>query len=139
FRFAVSVPKAGSSTGVDDLAGTVSRSGRVTIDSTSPGTRPPCPICLAAGSLIDTPNGPVPVQDVRVGMTVWSTDLRGRRIPATVLETGHMAAPLGHEVVRLTLADGRTVTVSPGHPTADARPVGRLRAGDRLDGSVVIA
>jgi hypothetical protein len=48
-----------------------------------------------------------------------------------------MVAPAGHEVVRLALADGRVVVVSPGHPTADGRTVGRLRTGDRYDGSVV--
>jgi hypothetical protein len=139
YGFSVSVPKAGSSTGVELVAGTVSRSGQVTIGSSTAGTRPPCPVCLASGSLIDTPNGPVPVQDLRVGMAVWSTDLRGHRITATVRETGHMAAPLGHEVVRLTLADGRTVLVSPGHPTADGRLIGQLRAGDRMDGSRVVS
>jgi len=29
------------------------------------------------------------------------------------------------------------VRVSPGHPTADGRAVGSLRAGDRYDGAVV--
>jgi len=69
---------------------------------------------------------------------VWTTDLGGRRIMGVVLATGHMMAPIGHEVVRLTLADGRTVLASPAHPTADGRLVGGLRPGDRLDGSVVV-
>lgn len=50
-----------------------------------------------------------------------------------------MEAPLGHEVVRLSLADGRTFVASPGHPTADGRTVGELRAGDVLDGSLVVS
>jgi hypothetical protein len=74
---------------------------------------------------------------MRVGMPIWTTDLRGQRITGVVLETGHMQAPLGHEVVRLSLADGRTLTVSPGHPTADGRTVGVLRPGDRYDGTLV--
>src|SRR5437667_377859 len=37
----------------------------------------------------------------------------------------------------LFLADGRELLVAPGHKTADGRPVGTLRAGDRLDGSTI--
>ena len=92
-----------------------------------------CPICLARGDLVETPLGPVAVQAARVGLPVWSVDARGRRIAATVLRTGRSLVPLGHEVVRLVLADGRTVLASPGHPTFDGRTVGSLRAGDRFD------
>ena len=114
------------------------RSGHVDITGRTPGQRPNCPICLALGVRIATPNGPVAVQDVRVGMSVWSTDRRGRRVREVVLETGRTEAPLGHQVVRLELADGRVVFVSPGHPTADGTPVGGLRPGDPLDGSRVV-
>jgi hypothetical protein len=41
-------------------------------------------------------------------------------------------------MVHLVLADGRELLVSPGHPTADGRAAGSLRAGDALDGSTVI-
>ena len=43
--------------------------------------------------------------------------------------------PATHDVVRLVFDDGRSVLVSPGHPTADGRRVGDLRAGDALDGA----
>jgi hypothetical protein len=42
-------------------------------------------------------------------------------------------------VVRLVLADGRSVTASPGHPLADGRPLGELRARDVVSGSVVLS
>jgi hypothetical protein len=70
-------------------------------------------------------------------MRVWTLDPRGRRVAGVVLAIGEMKAPIGHEVVRLTMADGRTVVASPGHPTADGRTVGDLGPGDRYDGSVV--
>jgi hypothetical protein len=92
-----------------------------------------CPICLAAGTRIATPDGDVAVEDVRVGMVVWS--LRdGERVAAPVEEVGRAAA-VGHAVVDLRLEDGRALHVSPGHPLLDGRPVGLLRAGDMVDGS----
>lgn len=137
YGFTVQVVDAGSPEGSTTVIGTVSRTGQVRILTRRPGHHPMCPICLARGVLIDTPAGPVAVQDLVVGMPVWTTDRLGRRVAAVVRETGHMLAPVGHRVVRLVLADGRTVLVSPGHPTAGGRPVGSLRPGDPLDGSVV--
>jgi hypothetical protein len=139
YRFTVLTPTPGSNTGITRLSGTVSGSGAVTIAARAVGQQPNCPICLAAGVNIATPMGAVLVQDVRVGMRVWTTDLYGRRIIGVVLETGNMQAPLGHEVVRLALADGRTVMVSPRHPTADGRTVGELEPGAVYDGSTVMS
>ena len=39
----------------------------------------------------------------------------------------------------MTLSDGRAVTASPGHPTAEGRALGDYRTGDTLDGAVVTA
>ncbi|MFL5797315.1 MAG: Hint domain-containing protein [Actinomycetota bacterium] len=97
------------------------------------------PVCLARGTLIATPHGPVRVQDIRLGMTVWSTDRRGRRIRARIVATGRTPVPPTVRIVRLHLVDGRTVWVSPGHPTPDGRPISSLRPGDRLDGVRVIS
>jgi hypothetical protein len=96
-----------------------------------------CPICLAAGMQIDTPAGPVPVEEIREGTLVWTADANGGRVAAPVLRTARTAVPPGHSVIRLRLSDGRAVTVSPGHPTADGIPLGTLRTGDSLDGAVV--
>jgi hypothetical protein len=139
YSFNLLVPQTDSDVGTRRLTGTVTRSGRVTIRNREVGQRPNCPICLATGARIATPNGEIPVQELRVGMAVWTTDLRGRRVAGLVLETAHMQAPLGHEVVRLSLADGRTLVASPGHPTADDRMVGDLQVGDHFDGSTVTA
>ena len=128
YSFDVLVPRAGSDVGNQRLIGTVSRSGAVTIGRREPGQHINCPICLVSGVRIATPSGDIRVQDVRVGMTIWTTDRKGHRITGVVLATGHMQAPLGHEVVRLDLADGRSVVASPGHPTADGRTVGGRRS-----------
>lgn len=138
YRFSMLAPQPGSDVGAERLSGTVSRSGSVSIEHRKPEGWPNCPICVAAGVRIATPKGEIRVQNLRVGMPVWTSDLSGRRVAGVVLETGHMEVPVGHEVVRLALADGRVVTASPGHPTAGGRALGDLEAGDRYDGSVVV-
>ncbi len=97
-----------------------------------------CPICLAEDTRIDSPQGPVPVSSLREGMLVWTLDADGVWVAAPVLRTVRVAVPAGHLVVRLELADGRTVTASPGHPTTDGRTLAALRPGEPLDGSAVL-
>ena len=97
-----------------------------------------CPICLARDTKIATPSGDVAVQDLRVGDMVW-TLVDGARVAAPLIAIGSTPVPATHEVVRVVLEDGRTILVSPGHPTADGRLVGDLRAGDGIDGAQVVS
>ena len=119
------------------VTGTVTLDGIVTTTSMRPSGPPPCPICLAAATMIATPSGPVRVTDVRAGMLVWTASADGRQVATSVLEVGNTPVPAGHMMVRLVLADGREVLASPGHHTADGRALGALSAGDRLDGSTI--
>ena len=41
-------------------------------------------------------------------------------------------------MVHILLSDGRELWASPGHPTADRRILGDLKAGDLLDGAQII-
>jgi hypothetical protein len=117
--------------------GTVTPDGAVTITSMTPSGPAPCPICLAANTLIATPSGAVRVADVKLGMLVWTAAADGSRVAAPVLEVGSTPVPAGHLMVHLMLADGRELLASPGHRTADGRPVGALAVGDPVDGSTV--
>jgi hypothetical protein len=45
----------------------------------------------------------------------------------------------GHQKVHVVLADGRELWASAGHPMADGRPLGNLRAGGMLDGARVVS
>jgi hypothetical protein len=123
--------------GYELVSGTGRVDGVVTITSRTASGPPNCPICLAASTLIATPNGEVRVTDVGVGTVVWTQGPDGSRVAAPVVEVGSMQAPAGHRMVHLVLADGRELLVSPGHKTADGRPAGTLRAGDELDGSTI--
>lgn len=96
-----------------------------------------CPVCLPGATLIATPAGDVPVAVLRVGDPVWTRFPDGRRLPASIVSTGSVSFDRPHAAVRLRLADGRSLTASPGHPTADGRRLGDLHVGDLLDGSSV--
>lgn len=117
--------------------GTVRIDGVLTVKSKTPSGLPPCPICLAANTLIATPSGEVRVIDIELGMLVWTASPNGKRVAAPVVEIGSTPVPAGHPMVHLKLADGRELMASPGHHTADGRPLGALAVGDRLDGSTV--
>jgi hypothetical protein len=92
-----------------------------------------CPICLPRTARIATPRGDVAVEELRVGDPVYSLDRAGRRVSTVVLLAGSTHAPANHVVVRVHLGDGRVVTASPGHPSADGRRMGELAPGDTLD------
>lgn len=98
-----------------------------------------CPICLAANTLIDTPSGPIPITQMRVGAPVWTTDTSGRRVPAIVGRTGTGRAPATHLMVRLVLEDGRELLASPGHPAVGGGTVGDLQPGDTYAGASVVS
>ena len=131
-------PVAGAQQGVHTV-GTIDDHGAINVDQKTLEGAPPCPICLSVGTRIDTPDGPVAVERLRLGDPVWTLDASGRRIAGTVIALGSTPAPVGHRVVRLALADGRSVTASPGHPLPDGRILGDLRVGDAVDGSRVVS
>jgi len=138
FRFDyLAQPVGGAQQGIQ-TTGTIDDRGNLTIEQQGLEDAPNCPICLARGTLIDTPSGPVRVDQLRLGDPVWTLDGSGRRIAGTVIALGSTPAPAGHHVVRLVLADGRAVTASPGHPLADGRLLGDIRIGDLVDGSRVV-
>lgn len=129
-------PAPGGSDGMR-TAGVINDAGAITIEQEDAAGEPMCPICLARGTLIDTPDGPLAVERLRLGDSVWTLDRAGRRVAGTVIAVGSTEAPQDHAVIRLELEDGRSVTASPGHPMADGRLIGDVRTGDAVDGSQV--
>lgn len=98
-----------------------------------------CPICLAKNTLIDTPAGKIPVQDLIEGTLVWTASRSGERTLGFVIKTSKTQVPADHQMVELILNDGRKVLVSPGHPTIDGRTLGDLMTGDLYDNSRVVS
>ena len=134
----INMPAAGAAEG-RRTTGTIDQHGNIAIEQQGPAGEPPCPICLARGTRIATPGDDVAVEDIRVGMRVWSVDAEGRRIVATVIRIGQTRVPATHEVVRLVLADGRIVRASPGHPLVDGRLIGDVTPGDAVDDATVVS
>lgn len=132
------IPTGQDAKSVVAVEGRVDQFGRLTIASRTQAVPAPCPICLALGTSIDTPLGPRAVETLYLGDPIWTAAADGQRLAATVAALGSMPAPRGHLVVELVLSDGRTVHVSPGHPTADGRTVGALGVGDAYDGATVL-
>jgi Hint domain len=132
----LNMPEQGATEG-RRTTGTIDEHGQIAIDVQTPAGEPPCPICLARGTRVATPDGDVAVEDVRVGMRVWSVDETGRRMVANVVQVGRTRVPATHRVVRLVLDDGRIVRASPGHPLIDGRLLADIKPGDTIDGATV--
>ena len=137
FRFDyVAASAAGAQVGWH-VAGTIDAAATISLVRRDPSGPPPCPICLARGTMISTPGGSIAVEDLRIGATVWTADPSGNPIRGRVLLIGSTPVPPTHRVVHLVLADGRTLEASPRHPLTDGRLLGDLRVGDEVDGSQV--
>ncbi len=119
------------------IKGLIDAQGNITVQERTP-TFATCPICLAAHTQIDTPNGSIAVENLHVGDLVWTANTSGARTASTVLEVVKVPVPAGHQMVHLVLADGRELWASPGHPTTDSRALGDLKAGDLLDEARVV-
>lgn len=120
------------------MEGTITPSGNIKVLKREPSFNT-CPICLAEGTLIETPGRSVPVELLREGMVVWTSDDAGNRVAGMVLKTAATPVPTSFQVTKVTLSDGRAVTASPGHPTAGERALGNYQVGDTLAGAVVTA
>jgi hypothetical protein len=120
------------------IEGTIAPSGQMTETEREPSFNT-YPICLSKGTLIDTPGGPLPVEQLRPGMAVWTLDSTGQRAAAVVLQSAVTPVPWSFRMLRISLSDGRSLTASPGHSAADGRALASFRPGDILDGAIVLA
>ncbi len=88
--------------------------------------------CNSPDTLITTPNGSVPIKDLKPGDLVTSD---GKAVK--ILQVSRVRA-VNHKVCRVVFAGGTVLVVSPGHPLPDGRTIGILKEGDMVDGRLVI-
>jgi hypothetical protein len=74
---------------------------------------------------------------LRPGQLVYSAD-RGSLRLVPLLRVAKTRV-FHHQVVELVLANGETLRMSAGHPTAEGKHFDQLQAGDRLDGILVLS
>jgi hypothetical protein len=90
-----------------------------------------CPICAAPDTPISTPSGDRPIASLAVGDLVYSVD-HGAIVAVPIALVGRTAVA-AHRVMRVELAGGAVLEVSPGHRTGDGRRFGELTRGALLD------
>lgn len=100
------------------------------------GSCPTCK-CAAAGTPIATPTGEVAIEALGPGDIVLSMH-RGALRPVRLVAV-HRERVRNHVLVAVRLSTGRTVAMSPEHPTADGTRFAELAAGSMLGAVRVIA
>jgi hypothetical protein len=135
YQFQIQIGEEGQEGSV--ITATIDGNGSIDVLQRETGF-PSCPICLAAGTLIDTPRGAVRVEEIRVGDPVWSVNETGRRVAVSIDRIGSVKVPSTYRLVHLLLEDGRELWASPGHPTATGLRLDDLQMGDRLDGARIL-
>jgi hypothetical protein len=96
-----------------------------------------CPTCASPDTRIATPSGDRPIAELREGDFVYSVEHDA--IVAVPVVRVKRTPVHGHHVIRVRLVSGETLEISAGHPTADGRTFGSLKAGERMDALHTVA
>jgi len=100
----------------------------------------PCMLrCLPATARIRTPGGDRPIDSLRAGDLVWTASATGAPRIDRILQVNANPVLAPHQLLVLTLADGRALQVSAGHPALDGSALGALRPGQLLDGAAIVS
>jgi hypothetical protein len=93
--------------------------------------------CAAQGTHVATPDGERAIETLQVGDRVLSMH-HGRLQPVAIARVSRTPAE-HHVVVEVQLDNGRTVVMSPLHPTATGSRIGELERGDHLGDATVLS
>jgi hypothetical protein len=101
-----------------------------------------CPVgcsackCASPDTPIATPRGDRPIAELAVGDLVYSVDHDA--VVAVPIARINRTPVHAHHVVRMAMENGVVLEISAGHPTADGRLLGDVRAGDSVGGFRVL-
>ena len=90
----------------------------------------------APNTPIATPTGERAISELKVGDLVYSVH-HGRLVAVPVILTNRVPVTGTHYMVEVRLSNGRVLSISPSHPTADGRTFADLAQGTMLDGVLV--
>ncbi len=79
------------------------------------GNRAPCAFCAPAGTLIQTPNGDVPIEQIGAGDYVLGYDFQNNRPQIQEVKETYIREYFG-ELVCIETEDGKIVKLTPNHP-----------------------
>jgi len=119
------------------IEGFIDSQGTIRITKKESGFITSCPICLAENTLIATPQGEIPVQNLREGMLVWTVNKNGERVSVPLIKISKTPVSRDHHMVHILLDDGREVFASAGHPMANQKNIGELEVGELVFGGLV--
>lgn len=93
--------------------------------------------CLPPNTLIATPFGQKTIKRIHIGDLVLTKDPGNCIKQVIVKQVIKRNVPKNYKILKIILADGRKLLVSPGHPDAYGKDLALLRKGDMLDGSLI--
>ena len=93
-------------------------------------------VCTAPDTPIATPRGDRAISDLKVGDLVYSVH-HGQLVAVPVILCNRVPVTGTHHMVEVRLSNGRVLSISPSHPTADGRTFADLAKGDVVDGVVI--
>lgn len=88
--------------------------------------------CIAEGTHVQTPQGVMPIEAIKVGSRIIAGDLAGKKLEATVTATFESRSRV---ILHLFLDNGTSLRCTPEHPIATPRgfaKAGLLAVGDRV-------
>lgn len=94
------------------------------------------PTCLPSTALILTITGQKVIRDIVVGDLLYTFE-QNRKTVVKVKEIVRRKVAKNHKMLNISLLDGRSLRVSPGHPNALGFDLAIFRSGDILDGSPI--
>ena len=91
--------------------------------------------CFTADTLVDTPNGLIPIKDIAVGTQVYSYDFDSNQIETTTVTNKY--TPNRNDVVKLTLDNGMVIQGTYPHTIYDFnlkdwKKIGEFQPGDEV-------
>lgn len=94
--------------------------------------------CLPASAQITTSAGKVSIDMLKEGDKIITLTSTGERIELPIKTVNKVEVLGNHKMIHIELVDGRSVQVTPGHPSATpSKKMSDLKVGDKYSGGII--